>query len=303
MKVFRHLVFRILQLFRVINNKPNIGITYILQFIIIIFIKIENNNYYPFIFVIPIFLWHFGRKDIYFIEGIFDKKYQFVMFLEYIFIYTVISFGNVYYQIDKSILYPLPILGSLILLKKSKLSIEEKGIYIFPLRYFEINSAFRKNPITFILIILFWGVSGYHPFTLFLMGIIILDFIGTLYTPNECKEMLIGYFRNKNLKAKIIEHLKIYNLCILVVFLVYINGNENNLPIYFIIYTLILNIFIILIIMKKYKEYNYKEKENEYNSGIYLKYLILSCTFLGILKIFQDYLLANKNIHSYVGSQ
>jgi hypothetical protein len=70
---------------------------------------------------------------------------------------------------------------------------------------------------------------------------------------------------------------------------------------YFLPYLVVINIFFTLIILRKYSEYFYKQKENEYNTGIYMQYLIVSVLVIpGIYKVVQDYKIAIKNINNYV---
>lgn len=109
-KAYRHLYFRILQLFRVINLSPNIGLAYVIQVLLFIFIKVENNNYYPYIFLIPIFVFHLKRKDIFFLQHIFPNNWKIILLIENLFIFLFISISSINYKLNYSLIIPILII-------------------------------------------------------------------------------------------------------------------------------------------------------------------------------------------------
>lgn len=109
-------------------------------------------------------------------------------------------------------------------------------------------------------------------------------------------------FRKQILKYKIVKNLTFFNFILVLTFVFYLIN--DNLPFYFLFYICVVNIFFVLIILRKYSQYSYKEKENEYNTGIYMEYLIISSLILpGIYKAIKIYQSAQQNISNYVGNK
>ncbi|WP_018675106.1 hypothetical protein [Riemerella columbina] len=297
-KLFRHLFFRFSQLFRIVNLSPNIGIAYIFEILLFVFIKIENNNYYPYIFLIPIFIFHFNRKDIKFLKHVFKGKSKLILICENIIFFMFLCITNLNYKFNYSFTIPLMII-ILISTITSKKRISSINLTFLSNRHFEINSSFRRNPIGFITIIILLVISGYHPFTLFFYGIFFLDYFSKIYKYNESKEQLIMTFKNSKLKTKLYDNLKFFNLILIFTSLLYFLM-DNPIQFY-LAYLLIVNIFFSLIIIRKYVQYFHLQKENEYNTGIYMEYLIISILIIpGVLRIYKNFTKANKNIEKYV---
>lgn len=302
-KLVKHLYFRFSQLFRIINLSPNTGFAYIFEVVIFIFVKIENNNYYPYIFLIPVLVIHFKRKDIKFLQHVFSNNWKFVLVIENLMFFLFFCVINLYYKIDFQIIFPVLLLILLSLIKiKSSSVIPSLKFNFLSQKYFEINSYLRKNPLRFFLILILLISSGFHPFTLFLYGIFFLDIFSNIYKHNESKEQLTMIFTKQTLKSKIYYNLKFFNIILFFTLIIYIL--MKNPIYYFLPYLVVVNIFFTLIILRKYSEYFYKKKENEYNTGIYMKYLIVSVLVIpGIYKVAQDYKIAIKNINNYVDNK
>ena len=64
-----------------------------------------------------------------------------------------------------------------------------------------------------------------------------------------------------------------------------------------------MNLYYSLILTRKYKIYNYKEKTNYYNMGVYLEYFFCSITVIPAIFVLRENIkTAKRNIKLYVGS-
>lgn len=300
-KLFNHFYFRILQLFRVINYLPNIGAAYVLTFIFILFVKIDTNNIlYPIIFIFPIWTFHLNRKDLLFIKKIFNRKWQLIILIEYLSIFMFFCSVNINYKISyHTIVSGIFIIG----ITYIKTNIFKKNTiklgFINPC-FFEWKSLIRKNIFIFIAYYTFLLLSVFHPFTLLLFGTIFLDYLSNIFKINESKEMLIACFSKILLKEKIKKNILFLNILLTPIYICYLVKNFDYID-YLAYYILFINTYYILTIVRKYKSYRHNKPENDYNTGVYVKLLIISFLIIpAFFEIKKNISLANRNIKNYV---
>ena len=89
--------FRINQFFRLFNQESDFGTINAIGFLSIIFL---NLNQFSFLFVFPIFLIHFRRKDINFLKKIFPNFWKLLILVEYSLIYLLFILSNIHYKIS-----------------------------------------------------------------------------------------------------------------------------------------------------------------------------------------------------------
>lgn len=288
--------FRINQFFRLFNQESDFGTINAIGFLSIIFL---NLNQFSFLFVFPIFLIHFRRKDINFLKKIFPNFWKLLILVEYSLIYLLFILSNIHYKISINSFFIYSIIILIIFIPPYP-----KSVYSFikwnfiPNTIFEWKSFLREKTLIFIIYFIGLLFSAYHPFTLILMGIFYLDFISNIYKTNENKELLESFFRKHNFSEKLKNNILIFNLTLLPTCVIYIIINYLEIE-YLIYYVISMNLYILLIISRKYSIYSHKIKENGYNSGIFMKYLISSFFIIPFFFFFKEnYNNAIKKINS-----
>ena len=256
-------------------------------------------NQFSFLFVFPIFLIHFRRKDINFLKKIFPNFWKLLILVEYSLIYLLFILSNIHYKISINSFFIYSIIILIIFIPpypKSEYSFIKWNF--IPNTIFEWKSFLREKTLIFIIYFIGLLFSAYHPFTLILMGIFYLDFISNIYKTNENKELLESFFRKHNFSEKLKNNILIFNLTLLPTCVIYIIINYLEIE-YLIYYVISMNLYILLIISRKYSIYSHKIKENGYNSGIFMKYLISSFFIIPFFFFFKEnYNNAIKKINS-----
>ncbi|MEJ5105922.1 MULTISPECIES: hypothetical protein [Chryseobacterium] len=301
-KLISHFKFRFIQSFRILNLNPKVSIPVLLVLGMLIAVRLPKNEYYPVIFFILIALFHSERKDIPFLKKVFVQSWRWIILLETGMMYTALLFGNVHYKIEKTgvALYLLIVVLAFIPPRtKQWLSLNWNFI---PNILFEWKSFLRKNSwraiLGFIIIIL----SSYHPLTLIFAGVFALDFISFIYQPHESKEMLEMYFKQYTLKEKIRKNTLFFNILLLPVYCSFLILNPYE-SLYVVYYLVFMNLYLLLSLVRKYKNYNHKNKDSDYNMGVYLEYFLCSMTIIPALFMLKSGIkAANQNIKTYVGS-
>jgi len=273
-KLFNHLSFRFQQFFRIGNLNPNLGGAFAVQALFLIFVNLNKSVYYQGVFLLPILFLHFRRKDVYFLKKIFFKSWRLVLLIEYFILLLIFNLSNIHYKLDYFVIISLLGVCFLPLLHISN-NIKTFNFDFISNKTFEWKSFLRKQLLTFLIYYLLTIISSYHPFTLLLMGTFFLDFISNIFTYNENKELLEAYFKKYSLKQKLYFNAYLLNLLLLPILIGYIIFNSDEI-IYLLYYFIFMNLYYLLIITRKYKNYYHKNKENEYNMGIYLQYLLSS---------------------------
>lgn len=295
--ILNYFNFRINQFFRLFNYESDFGAVNSIGFLSIVFL---NLNQFPILFVLPILLVHFRRKDIAFLKKIVPDFWRILILTEYSLLYLLFILSNIHYKISIDSFYIYSIIVLIIFIPpypESEYSFIKWNF--IPNSVFEWKSFLREK--TSIFIIYFIGLlfSAYHPFTLILMGIFYLDFASNIYKTNENKELLESFFKKHDFPEKLKFNLLIFNLTLLPTYIIYITINYLEIE-YLVYYALSMNLYLLLIISRKYSVYSHKIKENGYNSGIFMKYLISSFFIFPFFFFFKEnYNTANKRINLF----
>lgn len=300
-KLINHFKFRFSQSFRLLNLSPRISIPALIVFGVLIAVKLPADYYYPIIFFILTFLFHCERKDIPFLKKVFAQTWRWVIVLEAAIIYSILLIGNIHYKVEK-IGFGLYILILLLAFVSPRMRpVVTIKWNIIPDDLFEWKSFLRKNSwmaIPGCILVLF---SSYHPAALIIVGTVILDYISHIYEPNENKEMLEMYFRKYTIQKKIRKNSLFFNILLLPTYCSFLILNPAE-SIYILYYFAFMNLYFLLILTRKYKNYNHKEKSSHYNMGVYIEYFLCSMTIIpAVFMLNKNIKEASKNIKTYVG--
>ena len=301
-KIFHHFIFRIQQGFRIFNLNPKISLPILLVLGALIAVKLPSNYYYPAIFFALTLTFHINRKDIPFLKKVFVKNWRLIIYIESAIIYVLFILGNINYKIDKlgiSLFFAIILFSFFYPKAKPNLSLKWNFI---PDSLFEFRSFLRKNTwfaiIGYVIIVL----SAYQTALLIFVGIFILDYFSNIYEHNENKEMLEIYFKKHSFEQKLKSNLNFFNLLLLPTYVGFLIMNYKD-SIFLIYYFVFMNLYFLLILTRKYKIYNHKEKTNYYNMGVYLQYFFCSITIIPAIFVLRENIkTAKKNIKLYVGS-
>ncbi|KPE49218.1 hypothetical protein [Chryseobacterium indologenes] len=300
-KLFNHFKFRFNQSFRLLNLNPRASLPALLIFGLLIVVKLPKDYYYPVLFFLFLLLFHLERKDIPFLKKVFVKSWQWVITLEAVCIYSVLLSGNINYTIEEA-----GVTGYLMIVllaavpPKTKPWLSLKWDFI-PNDLFEWRSFLRKNTWMFLIGYIAVVLSSYQPLLLILAGTFVLDLISHIYEPHESKEMLEMYFKKYSLKQKLRRNSLFFNFLLLPVYCTYLILNPFE-SIYLIYYFVFMNLYFLLIITRKYRQYTHKEKSSYYNMAVFIEYSICSLTVIPALFILNNHLkVATQNIRTYVG--
>ena len=296
-----YISFRFNQFFRAINNNVQLGNTLVVCGIIIFFVKLPNPNLYPLLFLLPIFMFHFQRKDILFLKKIFPY-WQLIISLEYLFILVLVAVLCKNYVYHYNIIYALLGVFTLPYLKKKETN-SVISLAFLSNNFYEIKSVIRKNIVVFIFQIFLFYLSSYHPFTLFLVLIISLEFLSNIYNDFENKELIQSYFSEKSIEYKVKSNLIILNLLFSPLYLAYSSFNFHAME-YLAYYIIFLNLFITERILLKYKNYNTTEKSFSLFIANIMSLAMQSALILpSLINIKNSLKKAQSNISKYVAHQ
>jgi hypothetical protein len=300
-RLFNHFKFRFYQSFRLLNLNPRASVPVLIILGVLIIMKLPESYYYPFLFFILTLLFHYERKDIPFLKKVFVKSWRLIIVLEAAIIYGILLCGNIHYQLEKTALLSLPMLLLLAFVTpRSKPWLALQWNFI-PDDLFEWKSFLRKNTwLATLGLILIWG-SSYHPIVLILTGTFVLDYISHIYEPNENKEMLEMYFKKYTLKEKLRRNSLFFNTLLLPTYCLFLIFNTAE-SLYVLYYFVFMNLYVMLILTRKYKQYHYKEKNNYYNIGVFIEYTLCCMTIIPALFLLKNNIKeASQNIKTYVG--
>ena len=301
-KIFNHLLFRIQQGFRIFNLNPKISLPILIIIGVLLAVKLPSNYYYPAIFFALSLIFHINRKDIPFLKKVFVRNWRLIIYIESAIIYGLLLLGNINYIPDNfgSSLFFVLILFSF-LFPKTKPDFSLKWNFI-PDSLFEWRSFLRKNTWFAIMGYVIIVLSSYQTALLIFVGIFILDFFSNIYEHNESKEMFEIYFKKHSFEEKLKSNVYFFNLLLLPTYLGFLILNSED-SIYLIYYFVFMNLYFLLILTRKYKIYNHKEKMNHYNMGVFLEYFFCSITVIPAIFVLRENIrTSKKNIKLYVGS-
>lgn len=300
-KLFNHFKFRFHQSFRIFNLNPKVSIPVLLVFGALIAVKLPEHSYYPVIFCILIALFHSERKDIPFLKKVFVQSWRWIILLETTIMYTVLLLVNIHYKIEITglILYGLMVLLAFIPPKTKPWLV--LGWNFIPNSLFEWKSFLRKHSWKAILGFLIALLSSYQPATLIFTGAFVLDVISPVYTPHENKEMLEMYFKKYTLEEKIRKNTLFFNTLLLPVYCSFLILNPYD-SLYLLYYFAFMNLYLLLMLIRKYKNYHHKNKEGSYSMGVYFEYFLCSMTIIPALFMIRSGIKeAYQKIRTYVG--
>lgn len=267
-----------------------------------VFIKLPYAYLYPLLSVCVSAAFHISRKDIPFLKKVFLHRWRFIVFLESTVIYSIFLLSNKNYKID---LYSVLGVSLLLFFSWIQPSKNKKWILMWnriPNDLFEWKSYLRKNSVLFCIVYSLLLASAYHPTTLIFGAFFIVEYVALMFNDNENKEMLEMYFKQNTFKEKLNRNVKFYNFVLFPVYLLYLILNHTE-ALYVFYYFVFMNLFLLLIITRKYKVYHYKEKSGNYNMAVYIEYFFCCITIIPAFFIIkQNIKQAKENIESYVGN-
>ncbi|CAD0225687.1 hypothetical protein KYG33_01130 [Chryseobacterium sp. D764] len=300
-KLFNHLKFRFHQSFRLLNLNPRTGIPVLIILGVLVIMKLPESYYYPPLFFILALLFHYERKDIPFLKKVFVKSWRWIIVLETVFIYSILLCGNIHYIFEKTALLSLPMFALLAFITpRTQPWITFQWNFI-PDDLFEWKSFLRKNTLLAVWGLVILWCSAYHFVALVLTGVFALDYISHLYEPNENKEMLEMYFKKYTLKEKLRRNSLLFNALLLPTYAMFLILNPAE-SLYILYYFAFMNLYCMLILTRKYKQYHHKEKSNYYTIGVFIEYTISSIIIIPAVFILKNNIKeASQNIKTYVG--
>lgn len=300
-KLLYHLKFRFYQSFRLLNLNPRAGVPVLIILGVLIVMKLPESYYYPPLFFILTLLFHYERKDIPFLKKVFVKSWRWIIALEAASIYSILVCGNIHYTFEKTALLTLPMFALLAFITPRTKSWMTFQWNFIPDDLFEWKSFLRKNTLLAVLGFAILWCSAYHSAVLILAGIFALDYISHLYEPNENKEMLEMYFKKYTLKEKLRRNSLLFNALLLPTYCLFLILHPAE-SVYILYYFAFMNLYCLLILTRKYKQYHHKEKTNYYNIGVFIEYTICSMIIIPAVFILKNNIKeASQNIKTYVG--
>ncbi|MDO5616441.1 MAG: hypothetical protein Q4G16_09635 [Cruoricaptor ignavus] len=299
---YHHTTFRLKQALRIFNLNPRFSLPILLLLGGLVIVKLPENWAYPLAFFILILVFHFRRKDLDFLQKIFVKHWRLVIYFENAILFSIFLLANINYQLDVFGGLALVFLGcfSFILPKKNS-NIICRWNFI-PDSLFEWRSFLRQHTLGFIVIYIILLISTYYQASFILFGLLVSDYLFFIFNKNENKEMLKMYFSEIDFNLKIKKNLYFLNGLLLPAYVVFIliNTDYSDYLLFFIVF---INLYYLLVIIGKYKNYHHKLSGYYYNMGISLQYFFCSVTiFPAVFLIWIDAKKARKNIKYYVGN-
>ncbi|MGQ1928606.1 hypothetical protein [Ornithobacterium rhinotracheale] len=299
-KLFHHFKFRFRQTFRVLEANPKLVFTAFL--LLFVFILISLSNFYlNLIYALIVGVFHFSRKDIAFLKKVFGNYFYLVVGVGNVLIFIFLSGINVNYEYNLlSVAFVIGLIFFSVLTRRNTPSL----VYHFDFvsnDLFELKSYLRRNTLSvFIFSPIFLFLSSRKDLYVFSL-LFVMDWILNIFKYNESKEMLGSYFSKHSIAHKIIRYVLILNISLIPSFGIFAFFNFKYF--YFIpFYLLIVNLYLILILAKKYANYSHK-KAVKYNSIMDYYGSALSAIFIfpAIFQIRQYIKLAKNKISNYVG--
>lgn len=301
-KIFIHFKFRVNQSIRLFNLNPRKSFPLVLLFIGSIFIELPYAYLYPLLSIVAVLAFHLNRKDIPFLKKVNLEYWKLIVILETSFIYLIFILSNRNYHLDFYSAFGFSIL---LLFPWIKPSQSKKWVLMWnkiPNDLFEWKSYLRKNSVLFCIVYSLLLASAYHPTTLIFGAFFIIEYVALMFNDNENKELLEMYFKQNTFKEKLNRNVRFYNLMLLPVYILYLILNHAEAW-YVLYYLVFMNLFLLLIITRKYKVYHYKEKSGNYNMAVFIEYFFCCITVIpAFFIIIQNSKQAKENINSYVGN-
>lgn len=299
MHVINFYKFRILQFFRILNKDITMLNSLVISFVIIFFVKLPNQNFYLILFLLLFLVIHSNRNDINFLKKIFNKTWYLIIYIEYLFLFSLSLILNKNYSIDYFFFISLIFLFGLIFIPKYKSNFILK-LNKIPYYLFEIKSYIRKHFIFCIVTYILFLFSTFHPFSFILMLIISLEYISNIYSEYESKELMQSYFEKFDINFKIKTANVFFNIIFIPIYLLYVLQNYDKLE-FLMLFFLILNLFIIERIIIKYKKYdNTKKNDYLFIADIFIITLKSVLILPVLLNLNRNKLICQKNINKYV---
>lgn len=297
--LYIHIKFRIRQIFRTLTLNTKAGFSFFIFIMIMMIVKLPLD-YFPLLFLFPVFLFHLGRKDVYFLKKIFYKNWRFIILIENLIIWGFFTMININYKYDyKSLIYLFIVLLFSFFIGSTKKKPILKWSSL-PNSLFEWKSYLRRNTILIVLCYPLVLTSAYESSTLIFGGLFILDPVSHLFKYNESKEMLEMYFTRISFKEKLKNNIIFFNLVLAPLYILFIVLNISSF--YMVLYYIVfMNLYYLLIITRKYSLYSHNNEVTEYYMGTYFENLILAMTVIpALFSIRKNIELSNQKIKSYV---
>ncbi|MBV7439885.1 hypothetical protein KRX57_00455 [Weeksellaceae bacterium TAE3-ERU29] len=297
--LYHHLKFRLKQIFRIVESNPKLAFSIYPILILLILISL-SNIYLNLLYLFIVLIFHFYRKDILFLKKVFGSYYHLVVIIENVLIFISLSSININYKYD---VVSLAFIAGIILFSFFTRKSIPSFIYNFhfiPDYLFELKCYLRRNTISVFIFLPIFLITSYQKDFFIFSILIVMDWIRNTFKYNENKEMLGAYFSTYSLNYKIKKYILVLNIILLPNCLFFI---LLNIEYYYMVplYLLIINLYLILIITKKYANYSHKKLESYHSIMDYYGSALSSIfIFPAILQIKKCMKLSKNNINKYV---
>ncbi len=296
----KYLYFRCKQILRLLNNSLDYSVCLTVASIILYFIKLPDYIYLIIYFTCFSFLNK--RRDTKFLAKLFENKSFLMQIQENLIVFAFVTL-LIYSKITD---FKILIFCFLWAILSPKISfnmdiLQLKIIDLLPVHIFEWKSALRKNIFSYLILYILLFLSSYHPFTYIVMLLLVLSSFIEIYKYLEPKELYKSYFQKFSLVEKYKISLKVFNVIIIPPFILF--GFINTLYSEFLLLFFPVNLFILEIISRKYKNYSDNRRIIEFNPVLLIILLIKSILIVpSLYSIRNNTQIANKKISVYVSN-
>lgn len=275
--------------------------------LLIAFLNIKNQFLY--IGLISFFSINYikNKKDKYLLLHYFRKKEViFLYMLECLFINLLWLPLSIFNDNIEAVTIGFGFTFSIALFTYHLVSNERRKIVFFETKLihpklYELKSLIRKRPFYTLLILIGFFTAFFDIILSFIFLYFLFEFVVNIHSKNENKEFLEAYFINYSFEEKIRANLYFGVLLLTpLLFQIFLNTEKVMTIIYLCIVFVIFNL---LIIFKKYENYDHKTTDNQPHIIEILRLMLLSCTLIGgILYLRSSYPKVINKIKAYVGS-
>lgn len=286
------------------NGDSLSGFILLLSLIFISFLKFN-----PFITILISTMinvvFYSSKKDYSFLIHFFNRGKIFtILFIEFLLLNSVLVLAILQSKTHVIFIVIHLILAISIFLYSIRVRNGSKVVFEFnliPLKYFELKSYLRHRAYFLVFYIFCFVLIFQDYFLFFLYSMFVMEFFSQIFSNNENKEILNGYFNKKSIRYKIISNvLFILSLFYLITIILTLYLYDKYL-VYTIYICLITLLFSALTISHKYQNYNGNIQNNHLGVSKTILYFVLSISIIGaIYKVYYNIKLGSKNINSYV---
>ncbi|MCJ8496702.1 hypothetical protein MVI27_00325 [Chryseobacterium salipaludis] len=301
-KLLHHFIFRVNQVFRVLNFNPRASVPVVFVLALFIFIELPQQEWMAMLSLFLVTAFHFSRKDIKFLKKVLPTIWWMVIIFETSILYLLPLVINIHYQLhSQTLLCLIPILIFPFIKARQTFSLPISWT-IIPDPLFEWKSFLRRTTILFFIVYGIVIASGFHKAIFIFTGLFVLEYVSYIFEPNEPKEMLQLYFKKYTFIEKLKHNVFLYNLLLVPAYIVFIINHTASFET-LLFYILVMNMYLLLTISRKYKLYHHSKKTNQHSIAVAIEHLFLSITIIPALFVIKNNSKKAKvNIAGYVGN-